>query len=98
MGGDEPKVQEWTDEYIKQAAQQFESNMAKIIGAATKQDSGAVSTSTIESNLQKMAGLFIILHFLQPFLTISLQRPQLRLLKIQKLYNQVNKVMILVQQ
>lgn len=54
----EASANEWSDEFIKQAAQQFESNMAKIIGAATNQNPTNVTQNQIELNLQKMAGNF----------------------------------------
>lgn len=57
LGGDDTQnAQEWSDEYIKQAAQQFESNMAKILGAASNQEPTSISQGQIEMNLQKMAG------------------------------------------
>lgn len=56
VGDEASNAQEWSDEFIKNATKQFESNMAKIIGAATNQEIPNIPQGQIEMNLQKMAG------------------------------------------
>lgn len=49
---------EWSDDFIKQAASQFESNMAVLLGG---DGGGQFTPEQLQQSFQKMAGMLTIL-------------------------------------
>lgn len=54
--GDDSKVEaEWSEEFIKQAAAQFETNMASLLGNIPGNENAEVTPEQIQQNFQRMA-------------------------------------------